>query len=97
MIRLIEGEVALTSLSRIYRAFALLPAVFLLSGCDSWPKAWSRNDIEEIARNSAEDIADDVISSRASDMESRIQQLESEVAQLKSENAEIRSYIAARQ
>ena len=87
----------MTSLSRVCRAAALIPVVFLLAGCDSWPKAWSRNDIEEIARNSAEDIADDVMSSRTSYMESRIRDLESEVAQLKSENAEIRNYIANRQ
>lgn len=87
----------MTSLSRVCRAAALVPAVFLLAGCDSWPRAWSRNDIEEIARDSAEDIADDVISSRASDMENRIQHLEAEVAQLKSENAELRTYVANQQ
>jgi outer membrane murein-binding lipoprotein Lpp len=72
----------------------MLSAMLLLAGCDSWPKTWSRDDIEEIARGSAEDVADDVISSRTSELEARIQDLESEVTQLKSENAELRSYIA---
>ncbi len=82
------------AVSKISRVTAMLSAMLLLAGCDSWPKTWSRDDIEEIARDSAEDVADDVISSRTSDLEARIQDLESEVTQLKSENAELRSYIA---
>lgn len=84
----------MVAVSKISRATAMLSAMLLLAGCDSWPKTWSRDDIEEIARNSAEDVADDVMSSRASELEARIQALESEVNQLKSENAELQSDIA---
>lgn len=89
----------MASFSRLIGPVFMLPAVFLVAGCDDLPKTWSRNDIQAIAADAAEDAAADAAADAAGDysgaLESRIETLEAEVARLKSENSSLQSELSS--
>lgn len=68
-----------------------------VAGCSDFPKTWSRNDIEEIAREQAEDleVVTDTsgLESKVSDHQSELDSLKREVKRLASENRSLRSDI----
>jgi len=66
---------------RLVHYASAVAALALLTGCDSWPKPWSRNDIEE---NAAEQATPDM-SPRLLVMEERLLQVEAENRQLRIE------------
>lgn len=82
------------------RTAVLICAALSLAACDSLPQTWSRDDIEAIAYNAAEDVADASVpdapglESRISDLESKVSYLESKVSDLEAENASLRAEIA---
>lgn len=63
---------------------------FALAGCDNVPKTWAESDIESIAYDAAEDVADARFSAVAS-IESRINELESKVDDQEREIDSLRS------
>ena len=86
------------SFSRFLGPALLVASTALLAGCDDLPKTWSRNDIQAIAADAAENAAADAAADAAGDysgaLESRIETLEAEVARLKSENSSLQSELS---
>lgn len=71
-------------LPRFLKTTAFAAAVFLLSGCDSLPKTWSRDDLSDIAQDAAIDVSS-AQQSKINDLEERVEYLESRVDDLESE------------
>ncbi len=84
----------MAQLCQLCRTMALLPSILLIAGCDSLPQTWSRDDLEAIAANAAQDAAVDAAADHAAPLEGRIQNLESEISELKRENARLQAEIA---
>lgn len=65
--------------------FWVLLTLPLLAACDDIPHAWSENDLREIARHEAEDIADAASGGGRSNeaLERRVLELEAQIVELK--------------
>jgi len=71
----------------------LIGAALSLTGCDSLPTSWSRDDLEEIAQSAAADEAS-VVQARLSDLESKVSEQETEISYLQSQVNSLESELA---
>jgi hypothetical protein len=81
---------------KVFKANLLVLAVFTLSSCDSLPKTWSRDDLNGIAYDAAEDVSS-AQQSRINDLESRVDALESRANDLESRASDLESDVRSLQ